>query len=98
MRRARWRKLPRARARPWLLVGYLWLGLAAYLLLGAIASHVAVAFGADARFAAQVAAAAALVVVALGLANVARGPLVTRVRVPMPKLPVERYTIVHLSD
>ncbi len=68
------RRLPRERARPWLLVGYLWFGLATYLLLGAIASHVADALGAGARDAAMVCGAAAIAVVVAGLVNVARGP------------------------
>ena len=92
------RRLSREAARPWLLVGYLWFGLATYLLLGAVASHVAVAFGAPARQAAIVAVLAAIVVVVGGLLHVARGPLVRRVRIPLARLPVTSYTIVHLTD
>jgi uncharacterized protein len=92
------RRLPRERARPWLLLGYLWFGFATYLLLGAIGSHIAVAFGVDAARAARVAGGISVGVVLLGLANVARGPVVKRVRVPIERLPVERFTIAHLTD
>jgi len=92
------RRLTREAARPWLLVGYIWFGFVIYLLLGAIASHIAVGFGASARAAAQYCAAAAVITVIAGLLNVARGPVVKRVRVPLARLPVESYTIVHLTD
>jgi predicted MPP superfamily phosphohydrolase len=91
------RRLSRDAAKPWLLVGYLWFGLATYLLLGAAGSHVAVACGADARDAALVGGGAAIAVVVLGLLQVARGPLVRRVRVPLAKLAAP-YTIAHLTD
>ena len=91
------RRLPRERARPWLLAGYLWFGLAAYLLLGAIASQVAVALGAGARDAAMICGAVATAVVVAGLVNVARGPTVHRVRVPIAGLRAP-YTMVQLSD
>ena len=91
------RRLTRAAAKPWLLVGYLWFGLSTYLLLGAVGSHVAVACGADARDAALVGGGAAIVVVVLGLLQVARGPLVRRVRVPLETLSAP-YTIAHLTD
>ena len=68
------------------------------MLLGALGSHVAVAFGASARGAAQVAAAAAIAVVIAGLLNVARGAVVKRVRVPLARFPLASYTIVHLTD
>ena len=90
--------MPRDAARPWLLVAYLWFGLAIYMLLGAAVSHVAVALGADARGAAVTGLAAAVAVVAYGLINVARGPTVGKVRVPIAGLPVESYTIVQLTD
>jgi uncharacterized protein len=92
------RGLPRERARPWLRLGYLWFGFATYLVLGAFASHIAVAFGARADTAARVCALISVTVVVLGLLNVARGPVIKRVRVPLPKLPVESYTIAHLTD
>jgi uncharacterized protein len=92
------RRMPCARARRWLLVGYVWFGFATYFLLAAIASHVAVAFGAAALDAAQYSAVAAILVVVLGFLNVARGPLVKHVRVPLPRLPVASYTIAHLTD
>jgi predicted MPP superfamily phosphohydrolase len=92
------RRMSRDAAKPWLLVGYLWFGLATYLLLGAVASHVAVAWGVDARDAALVGGGAAIGVVVLGLLHVARGPLVRRVRVPLANLPVASYTIVQLTD
>jgi predicted MPP superfamily phosphohydrolase len=93
--RRRWK---REAARPWLLVGFIWFGLIIYLLLGALVSHVAVAVGANAREAAQVAMIAAAAVVLAGLLNVARGPVVKRVRVPIAKLPLPSYTIAHLTD
>jgi predicted MPP superfamily phosphohydrolase len=80
------------------LVGYLWFGLAVYLLLGAWGSHIAVAFGASARTAAAVAALAALATVALGLLHVARGPQVKRVVVPLAKLGRDEYRVVQLTD
>lgn len=92
------RRLPRERARPWLLLGYLWFGFATYLLLGAAASHVAVAFGIDVRAAAIAGIAGAAVVVLGGLVNVARAPTVKHTTVPLAKLSVERYTIVQLTD
>jgi predicted MPP superfamily phosphohydrolase len=92
------RKLPREVARRWLLLGYIWFGFATYFLLGAIGSHIAVAFGADVQRAAQVGAAASIVVVVGGLINVARGPVARRVRIPIARLQVERYTIVQLTD
>lgn len=92
------RGLPREVARPWLLVGYVWFGFATYLLIGAIGSHVAVGFGAPARDAAEVSAMISVVVVVLGLLNVARGPVVKRIRVPLPRLRVDKYTIVQLTD
>jgi uncharacterized protein len=92
------RGLPREQARPWLRLGYLWFGFATYLLLGAVASHVATAFGADAAHAARVCALSSLTVVVLGLLNVARGPVLKHVRVPLTGLPVPSYTIAHLTD
>ncbi|HEU0036185.1 MAG TPA: metallophosphoesterase [Kofleriaceae bacterium] len=93
--RSRWK---RDAARPWLVTGYLWFGFATYFLLGAFASHVAVAFGVDARTAAQICAAGAVAVVVAGIVNVALGPRVRRVRVPLARLPVASYTIAHLTD
>jgi predicted MPP superfamily phosphohydrolase len=92
------RRLSRESAKPWLLLGYLWFGLAAYLLLGAVLTHVAVAFGADARLAAVVAIGASVIVVIAGMLQVARGALVRHVRIPIAGLPVASYTIAHLTD
>lgn len=92
------RRLPCERARPWVLYGSLWFGLALYLFLGAAVSHVAVAFGADPKRAAMYSALGAITVVIAGLVNVARGALVRRVTVPLAGLPVEKYTIVQLTD
>jgi uncharacterized protein len=92
-----WRTLPRERARPWLLVGYLWFGFATYFFLGAVGSHVAVAFGAAARTAAIAGGAASIIVVVAGLLNVARGPVVHRVRIPLRNLAAP-YTLVQLTD
>lgn len=92
------RRLSREDARPWLLFGYMWFGFATYLLLGAAASHIAVAFGVEREFAAQLCGGLSIAVVLAGLLNVARGPVVKRVRVPLAKLPIESYTIAHLTD
>lgn len=92
------RRLPRERARAWVIAGSLWFGLALYLWLGALVSHVAVAFGADPERAAMYAALAAVGVVIAGALNVARGALVRRVTVPLRGLTVEKYTIVQLTD
>jgi predicted MPP superfamily phosphohydrolase len=92
------RRLPREQARPWVLSGSLWIGFGLYLFLGAAISHIAVLFGADPRRAAMYAAIGAIGVVLAGLVNVARGPLVRRVTVPLAGLPVPTYTIVQLTD
>ena len=92
------RRMPRAARRRWLLLGYLWFGVVIYALLGALASHVAVALGADPATAAVVGAAGAIAVVIAGVLNVARGPIIKRVRVPIARLPVASYTIVQLTD
>jgi uncharacterized protein len=92
------RSLSRTAAKPWLLVGYVWFGFATYLLLGAAGSHLAVACGVDPREAALAGGGAAIAIVVLGLLHVARGPLVRRVSVRLQKLPVDRYTIVQLTD
>jgi predicted MPP superfamily phosphohydrolase len=94
----RTRNLPRPQRRRILIPGYVWFGFATYLLLAAIASHIAVAFGTRPVRAALISSAVAIAVVGLGFLNVARGPVVKRVRVPVPKLPVDKYTIVHLTD
>ena len=91
------RNRTREAARPWLLVGYVWFGFATYLLLGAIGAHIAVAFGIEPRTAALWAGALAIGVVVTGLIQVARGPLVRRVQVPLAKLSAP-YTIVQLTD
>jgi len=91
-------RLTREGGRPWLLVGYLWFGFATYFLLAAVGSHIAVAFGASGQRAAQISDAIAIAIVIGGLVNVARGPVVVRVRVPLPRLPVATYTIAHLTD
>lgn len=92
------RRMSREAARPYLLVGYLWFGLATYLLLGAAASQLAVAFGADAQLAAAVAGGAAIATVLYGLAHVARGPRVRRVSIPLANLRTTSFTIVQLTD
>jgi predicted MPP superfamily phosphohydrolase len=91
-------RFTREGGRPWLLLGYIWFGFSTYLLLAALASHVAVAFGASSAAAAQLAILAATAVVLAGLVNVALGPRVRHVRVPLARLPVESYTIAHLTD
>ncbi|MFN0246053.1 MAG: metallophosphoesterase [Kofleriaceae bacterium] len=92
------RRLPRERARPWVLYGSLWFSFALYLFLGAAVSHLAVAFGADPGRAAVWAGIGAIAVVVAGMINVARGALVRHVTVPLAGLPVDTYTIVQLTD
>src|SRR5687768_18438652 len=92
------RRMSHAAARPYLLVGYLWFGLATYLLLAAGASHIAVALGAEQPMAAVVASSAAVATVLYGLVHVARGPRVFRVDVPLENLSIPSYTIVQLTD
>lgn len=91
------RNLSREASRPWLYVGYLWFGFATYFLLGAIGSHIAVAFGADGSRAALIGAGAAIVVVVGGLINVAMGPRAKHVTVPLERLR-KPYTLVQLTD
>src|SRR5690606_6424791 len=91
------RRLMREAAKPLLLVGFIWFGFATYLLLGAVASHIAVGFGADVRYAAEAGAAVSALVVVAGLLNVARGAVVKHVRVPLPRLSIRSYTIAHLT-
>lgn len=92
------RRLPRQAARPYLLLGYGWFALATYFLLGAAAEHIATAFGAPETLAAYVCLATAFAIVIGGAINVALGPRVRRVRVPLDKLPVEKFSIVQLTD
>ncbi len=92
------RRLSRRAAQPWLFAGYVWFALAIYFVLGAIAAHVAVALGADPRDAAVIAGGAAIGVVFLGLLQVARGPLVRRIRIPLAKLGVPELRVVQLTD
>ena len=92
------RAMPRKAARPYLWVGYLWFALATYLLLGAAASHVAVAAGVAPRWAALAGIGGAVAVVLGGLVHVARGPRVRRVEIPLANLLVAAYSIVHLTD
>lgn len=94
----RGRQLPRDTGRVWTLAGYSWFGFATYFLLGAIGSHLATALGLSPRAAAVGGLAAATAVVVGGFLHVARGPLVRRVRVRLPRLGVPRYRIVHLTD
>jgi uncharacterized protein len=92
------RRLSRAAARPYLLVGYLWFGLATYLLLAAAATQIAVAVGAEPRLAAPLAIAAAVATVIYGVVHVARGPRVRRIEVSLANLPIASYTVVQLTD
>ncbi len=92
------RGMPREAARPYQLFGYLWFGLATYLLLGAAASHMAVALGAAQPMAALLASGGAVATVLYGVSHVARGPRVRRVEVPLENLPIPSYTVVQLTD
>ncbi|HSY21729.1 MAG TPA: metallophosphoesterase [Polyangiaceae bacterium] len=108
------RVLPRAASAPLAWLVYTWLGFALYLFLfaalGDAARGFAHLFGAwpgdperraflARALAAGVAGAAAIVGVG-GLANVARGFVVRRVRVPLARLPqsASGYSIVQLTD
>jgi predicted MPP superfamily phosphohydrolase len=108
------RLLPRAASAPLAWLVYPWLGFALYLFLfaaiGDAGRGLATVFGAwpgdperraflARALAAGVAAAAAVVGVG-GLANVARGFVVRRVRVPLERLPraASGYSIVQLTD
>jgi predicted MPP superfamily phosphohydrolase len=92
------RRLPRENAKPYLLVGYGWFALATYFLLGAAAEHIATAFGAPRTLAAYVCLAGAVAIVIGGAINVALGPRVRRVSVPLAKLRVPTFKIVQLTD
>lgn len=93
------RRLSRTAARPYLLVAYLWFGLATYLLLAAAAAarQVAVALGAPSLPAAALAGGAALAIAIYGLLHVARGPRVRHVEIPIRGLRAP-YLIAQLTD
>lgn len=91
------RRMTRTAARPYLLVGYLWFGLATYLLLAAATTQLAVALGAAHATTASLAVLAAIATVIYGVVHVARGPRVRRVDVPLARL-AQPYTIVQLTD
>jgi len=95
------RRLPRARAAPYLWLAYTWFGCAVYLLLAAAVTQVACAIAPIApRTAALAGIAAVGATVGYGLVNARRGPVVRRVRVPLAKLPAAAagYVIVQLTD
>lgn len=95
------RRMPRARAAPWLWLAYTWFGCAVYLLLAAALTHVAsTVFSVAPREAAAVGIAAVAATVAYGLVHARRGPFARRVRVPLSGLPAaaEGYRIVQLTD
>jgi predicted MPP superfamily phosphohydrolase len=92
------RRLSRAQARPYLITAYTWFGFATYLFLGAILSAIAVAIGGNPRIAALIADAGAALAVVYGFAHVARGPVVRRVRIPLPGLSADSFRIVQLTD
>lgn len=91
---------PREKAAPYRFAAYTAFGLSVYLLLGAAASQILMAFGVGGRVAAAIGAGGAVAVIVYGLAHVRRGPIVRRVQVALPKLPAEAsgYTIVQLTD
>jgi predicted MPP superfamily phosphohydrolase len=95
------RRLPRATARPLVWIAYTGFGLAVYLLLAAGVTHLVCAIaGLDPRTAAVVGVLGAAATVVYGIANVARGPIVRRVRIALPGLPAaaDGYTIAQLTD
>jgi predicted MPP superfamily phosphohydrolase len=108
------RTLPRALNGPLAWIAYVWMGLLLYLFLftatsdlGRVLARVAGALPVDpdrrlwlSRAIGGAIAAAAGVVGLAGAANVARGFEVTRVRVPLSKLPkaASGYRIVQMSD
>ena len=95
------RRLPRATARPLVWTAYTAFGLAVYLLLAAGVTHLVCAIaGVPPRTAALVGVLGAVATVVYGIAHVARGPIVRRVRIALPGLPAaaEGYTIAQLTD
>ncbi|HTR53407.1 MAG TPA: metallophosphoesterase [Kofleriaceae bacterium] len=95
------RRMPRARAKPLLWIAYMWFGCAIYLMLAAALTHVTCAVASvSPRDATFVGVAATIAVLAYGLVQARRGPVVRRVRVPLAKLSAsaEPYTIVQLTD
>jgi predicted MPP superfamily phosphohydrolase len=82
-------------------IAYTGFGLAVYLLLAAGVTHLVCAIaGLDPRTAAVVGVLGAAATVVYGIANVARGPIVRRVRIALPGLPAaaDGYTIAQLTD
>jgi predicted MPP superfamily phosphohydrolase len=95
------RRLPRATAKPYVWLAYTWFGLSVYLLLAAAITHLVCAVaGLDPRTAAIAGVAAAAATVIYGLVNVARGPIVRRIQIPLARLPADKsgYTVVQLTD
>jgi len=95
------RRLPRARAKPFVWLAYTGFGLSVYLLLAAGATHLLCAVaGTDPRAAALAGVIGAAVTVIYGLVHVANGPIVRGVRIVLPGLPeaADGYTIVQLTD
>ncbi|HEY0475943.1 MAG TPA: metallophosphoesterase [Kofleriaceae bacterium] len=95
------RRMPRARAAPWLWLAYTWFGSLVYLLPAAALTHVASAvFSVAPRDAAAAGIAAVAATVAYGLVHARRGPFARHVRVPLSGLPAaaEGYRIVQLTD
>lgn len=94
------RGMSRERGKLLRLSAYIGFGFSVYLFLAAIVAHVAVLAGANPRLSALVGTGAAIAVVLGGLANVARGPIVKAVTVPLAKLPESGvgYRIVQLTD
>ncbi|CAN5858332.1 metallophosphoesterase [soil metagenome] len=92
------RKLTRESRRVLLMVGYMWFGIATYLMLGAIISNIAVAFGAPPTTMAAIGGIGAICAVVYGILHVRRGAQVKRVELALPGLGVPEYRVVQLTD
>lgn len=95
------RRMPRAKAMPYVWLAYTWFGFAVYLLLAAAVTHLACALAdVDPRTAAIAGVGGAAAIAIYGLVHVARGPFVRRTQIALPGLPAsaDGYTIVQLTD
>jgi hypothetical protein len=92
------RKMTRESRKVLLMIGYMWFGIATYLMLGAIISNIAVVFGAPPTTMAALGGIGAIGAVIYGLVHVTRGAQVKRVDLALPGLGVQEYRVVQLTD
>ena len=98
------RALPRAVATPLLLTSHVWLGAMFYLFVLALAAEPVVLIAGrtqpTSRVAAACVVAGALAVCVAGVVSAARGPVVVRVAVPLPRLDprLAGFRVVQISD